>query len=296
MFGGIANVGEGLKEALKDIDRWKFSIHSPQLAGLGTGFDNVDHLTSGIRPGSLCVIASRPSIGKSTFALNIATHVSLNENQPVLIFKPDSSAMLITKMLLSRLSEVELNNLITCELTEDDLNRVNGSKDILNGMPLFIDESPSLTVEAIIDRIRLAEVKYGKLGLVIIDHLQLISPLNSNEATTEDYEQIVIELKRLAQRINTPIILLSTLNRNLERRTDKRALISDLPDQVVGQYSDLLIFLYRDEIYNPDSDRKGMMDICIAQNRFGHTGTVLLGTGRLKYGELISPSAGKTPC
>jgi len=293
MFGGIIHVGEALNDVIYDIDRWKDSNQFPRLCGLGTGFSNVDSLTLGIRPGSLSVIASRPSIGKSVFALNIATHVALNEHLPVLIFNPDSSSMLIAKKLLSRLSGIELTKIITCELSEEDLRRIDDSREILMGLPLFIDKSPILSVETIINRIQLALTRCDKLGLIIIDHLHLIDTLCSEDASSEDYEQVCSDLKNFAQKISVPIILVSPLNRNLERRRDKRPLVSDLPDRVVAQYSDLLMLLYRDEIYNPDSDRKGLMEICIPRNRYGRTGGVFLETARLKFGELIPQGAAK---
>lgn len=282
---GVRYVGAALQEVRENIDQRIDSEHPPKHSGLGTGFNDLDGLTLGFRPGSLIVIASRPSVGKSTFALNIATHVSMNEKQNVLMFCPETAPVLIATRLLSRFSKIALSKLNACTLTEDEQNQFNGAMDVLNNVPLLIDETPVLDVETIILQARSAISRNTKLGLIIIDHLQLVEPLCSSDATSENYENVLFELKEFAREVNIPVVVLSQFNRNLELRRDKRPLLNDLPDRMVWHYSDLLLFLYRDDFYNPDSDGKGMMEVHIARNRFGEKGGIGLGTDELKFFE-----------
>lgn len=276
-------ISEALQELADDLDRRKSTDGSFKLAGVETGFPDLDHLISGMRPGSLIVIASRPAMGKSTFALNIASHIALNAKLPVLIFSMDLSAITMASKLVSQMGEIEMAKLRTGDMDDTDRKNLDAAKKILKDVPLIVDETTSLTVEEIIAKSRDVIAQNGRLGLIVIDYLQLMEPISSKDGSIDSYEEVMSALKTFARETDRPVILLSQLNRKLEKRRNKRPRISDLPARVIGQYSDLLMFLYRDECYNPDSEYKGMAEIIIGRHRYGSVGMLLLGAMKLKF-------------
>lgn len=232
-----------------DIDRCQTFDDPVQAVGIRTGIADLDQVTSEMRPGSLIVIASRPSMGKSTIAQNIASHVALNVKLPVLMFNMHLSEMVATK---------------------------------LGSALLYVDETPSQSIDEVRSRVCDVIAQHGQIGLIVIDYLQLIDPIYSVDSFAEDYEYVLSSLKALARETKATIILLSQLDPKLESRREKRPRLSDLPSTKIGQYADLLIFLYRDEYYNPE--REGNTELKIGRHRYGATEMIILGSAKLSAG------------
>jgi len=279
-------IGEALKELGEDLGR-RNSVDNGfnKMAGIETGFTDLDRVTSGMRPGSLIVIASRPSMGKTTFALNIASHVSVNSKLPVLMFSMDHSSIGIASRLASQIGEIEMYKLRTGEMDESDKVKLNFAFEKLMDAPLYIDETPAQSIHEIINKSREVISNNGRLGLIVIDNLQLMMFMNEEDNKPEEVTNVMSSLNSLARETDTPIIILSQLNQKLEMRRNKRPRISDLPDRMIGQYSDLLMFLYRDEVYEPDSQSQGTAEIIIGRHRYGSIGMIALGSVKLKFGE-----------
>jgi len=275
---------DALQEFIDDLDRLKPSDDSVKPAIVQTGFSDLDQCISGMRPGSVIVIAARPSMGKSTLALNIASNVALRDKLPVLIFSMDQSTISVISRLVSRIAKIEMKKLRTRKMDEIDQNKLNEVHGIFRDLPILIDETVALTVDEIIAKSLEVISKNSRLGLIVIDYLQLINNLSDEENNDANYEVVMSTLRTLARETNTPVILISQLNRKLEIRSNKRPRITDLPSRFIGQYSDLLMFLYRDECYNPDGE-KDVAEIIISRNRYGPFGTILLGATNLKYNE-----------
>jgi replicative DNA helicase len=278
-------IKDALQELVDDLARKTNADGLSQLAGIGTGFSDLDHCISGIRPGSLVVIASRPSMGKTTLVMNIAAHVALNNKMPVLVFSMDLSAIAMASRLVSYIGKIETRRLRTGDIDKADQQNLDAALNKLKQAPLYIDETNALTVEEIIIRTRYVSRQWGGLGLIVIDYLQLIEPIGSEENSAANYEETMHSLKALAREINTPIILLSQLSQELEMRKIKKPNMSDLPARVIGQYSDLLMFLYRDEVYSSESEDSGSADVIVTRNRFGSVGTIRLKTMNLRFSE-----------
>lgn len=281
-------ISEALEELIDEINRRKSTNDSLKLTGIETGFTELDCHTSGMRPGSLIVIASRPSMGKSTFALNIACHIALNAKLPVLMFSMELSAIAIASKLVSQIAKIEMSKLRAGNLDKTDQQSLDVAKKTLKDVALIVDETTALKTEEIIAKSRDIISQNGRLGLIVIDHLQLIAPINSQDSINNSYEEVMSALKTLARETNTPVVLLSQLNRKLEQRRNKRPRISDLPARVIGQYADLLMFLYRDECYNSDSQDKGMAEVIIARHRYGSVGMLALGTMQLQFSKFTN--------
>ena len=278
-------INDALQELNEEINRRKFPGGQAKLIGIETGFTDLDKVMSGMRLGSLIVVAARPAMGKFTFALNIASHVALDAKLPVLVFSMEISSVSVASRLVSQVGKVDMKKIRTGKLDEVDQSNLDAAQERIKGAPLFIDDTPSLTIEEIIARSREAAVQHGQLGLIVVDYLQLIAPIALGDGDPEGYSGVMARIRDLAREIDTPIILVSQLSDRLEKRRNKRPRISDLPDRAIGQYSDLLMFMYRDERYNPDSLEKDAAEITIGRHRYGAVGMFLLGTMRMKYCE-----------
>lgn len=235
-----------------DIGQYQASSDSHKARGICTGITDLDKITSGMRPGSLIVIASRHLMGKSTIAQNIASHVALNVKLPVLMFNMHLSEIVATK---------------------------------LESALLYVDETPSQSVDEVRSRVCNVIAQHGQIGLIVIDYLQLIDPIYSVDSSAEDYEYVLSSLKALARETKATIILLSQLDPKLENRRERRPRLSDLPSTKIGQYADLLIFLYRDEYYNPE--REGNTELKIGRHRYGAAEMTILGSAKLSAGNDI---------
>ena len=247
------------------------------LSGISSGFRELDKLTAGLQKGELIIIAGRPSMGKTAFALNIAEHIALSDkNNPVAIFSMEMSAEQLTFRMISSLGMVQGNALKTGKLTDKDWDRVDGAIQQMKEAPIFIDDTPSLTPVELRARARRIQRERG-LSLIVIDYLQLMQVPGSKENRATEISEITRNLKALARELQIPIIALAQLNRSVEQRTDKTPIMSDLRESgSIEQDADLIGFIYRDEIYHKDTDKKGQALIDIAKQRNGPIGDFIL--------------------
>ena len=247
------------------------------LSGVSSGFRELDKLTAGLQEGELIIIAGRPSMGKTAFALNIAEHIALSDkNNPVAIFSMEMSAEQLTFRMISSLGMVQGNALKTGKLTDKDWDRVDGAIQQMKEAPIFIDDTPSLTPVELRARARRIQRERG-LSLIVIDYLQLMQVSGSKENRATEISEITRNLKALARELQIPIVALAQLNRSVEQRTDKKPIMSDLRESgSIEQDADLIGFIYRDEVYHKDTDKKGQAFIDIAKQRNGPIGDFIL--------------------
>jgi replicative DNA helicase len=247
------------------------------VTGVPTGFADLDRMTSGLQAGDMIVLAARPSMGKTSFAVNIAEHVALNEGLPVAIFSMEMGAAQLAVRIVGSIGRVNQGNLRTGKLTDDEWPRLTEAIEKLRTVSLHIDETPGLTPGELRANARRLARQCGKLGLIVVDYLQLMSGSGAGSADNRATElgEISRGLKMLAKELQCPVIALSQLNRSVEQRTDKRPMMSDLRESgAIEQDADVIMFIYRDEVYNKESPDKGVAEIIIAKQRSGPTGAV----------------------
>jgi replicative DNA helicase len=234
-------------------------------------------MTSGMQPGDLVIVAGRPSMGKTALSLNIAENVALDAGLPVAVFSMEMAATQLVLRLLGSVGRLDQHKLRTGRLLDEDWQRLTQSVGRLNEAPIHIDETPALTALEVRARSRRLHRQYGKLGLIVIDYLQLMSASSQGENRATEISEISRALKALAKELDTPVIALSQLNRSLEQRPNKRPVMSDLRESgAIEQDADVILFIYRDEVYNPDSPDKGTAEVIIGKQRNGPIGTVRL--------------------
>ncbi len=265
------------------------------LSGLSTGYPRLNQITSGLQGSDLIILAARPSMGKTAFALNIARNVALEEQKPVVVFSLEMSCDQLSMRLLTSEARIDSNRLRTGFISPEDWQNAVDAAGVLNEMPIFIDDTPSISVMDVRAKTRKLYQKQGELGLVIIDYLQLMkAPFRSDRRDLEIAE-ISRSLKGLAKELNIPVIALSQLNRMLEQRADKRPMMSDLRESgAIEQDADIIAFIYRDEVYNkePDNPKKGTAEIIVAKNRNGATGTAhMVFNGQYTRFEELAPDS-----
>ena len=269
---------QSVKEILPaTVDRLDALHQTPgQLTGVPTGFTELDRMTTGLQPGDLVVIAGRPSMGKSTLAVNIAESAAIGRGVPAAIFSMEMSSEQLTLRMISSLGRVNQGHLRTGQCSDEDWSRINGAIAQLSEAPLFIDETPALTPTEVRARARRLKRERG-LGLVIVDYLQLMQVSGTKENRATEISEISRGLKALAKELSIPVIALSQLNRSVEQRTEKKPVMSDLRESgAIEQDADLIMMIYREEVYEPNTTRKGIADIIIAKQRNGPTGEVHL--------------------
>jgi len=261
------------------IERINFLFESDAtITGLSTGFDQLDEKTSGFQSSDLIIVAGRPSMGKTTFAMNIAEHAALTADEPVAVFSMEMPAEQLGMRVLASLSRVELQSLRTGKLSEQDWTRMSSSVTLLNNKQnLFIDDTPALTPTDLRARARRLKRERG-LSLIVIDYLQLMQTSDNKENRATEISEISRSLKSLAKELDVPVVALSQLNRSLEQRPDKRPVMSDLRESgAIEQDADVIIFIYRDEVYNPEDEAsKGKAEVLIRKQRNGPIGMVPL--------------------
>jgi replicative DNA helicase len=245
------------------------------LSGLSTGYARLDSLTSGLQKSDLIILAARPSMGKTAFALNIARNVAVEERVPVAVFSLEMSKDQLSMRLLTSESKIDSNRLRTGYISQEDWQNATDAAGVLNEVPIFIDDTPNISSLEVRAKCRRLKMEKG-LGLVVIDYLQLMkAPFHSDRRDLEIAE-ISRNLKALAKELEIPVIALSQLNRMLEQRAEKRPLMSDLRESgALEQDADIIAFIYRDEVYNKEENNpnRGKAEIIIAKNRNGSTGT-----------------------
>ena len=285
------------QEMLSDIGISDKPEHSGKSGWLSTGFPDLDWIIHGLKPGSLAVIASRPSMGKSSFTLNIATHVAMDKKAPVLMFSMDLSKPQVAARLVASIGNIEMSRFHEGRLDADLQMKLTDTAARLNDIPLLIDDTPCLSANEICIKTNKVIEQNGKLSLIVIDGLHMmLEPDAENEGTDQEYGVVMSSLRKFARETNTPIMLLSSLQKKLENREDKHPRLADLPSSVIAQYADLLIFLYRDECYNQSSLNPGIAEVIVRRNRHGATGTTYLSTRELRCGKLSKyiPDNGQT--
>jgi replicative DNA helicase len=254
--------------------------NAQDVTGVPTGFYDLDRMTSGLQAGDMVVLAARPSMGKTAFAVNIAEHVALNEGLPVAIFSMEMGAAQLAVRIVGSIGRIDQGHLRTGKLTDDEWPRLTEAIEKLRTISLHIDESPGLTPSELRASARRLARQCGKLGLIVVDYLQLMSGSSEgggdNRAT--ELGEISRGLKMLAKELQCPVIALSQLNRSVEQRPDKRPMMSDLRESgAIEQDADIIMFIYRDEYYTKDACKEpGVAEVIIAKQRNGPTGTVKL--------------------
>ena len=255
------------------------------VTGVRTGFYDLDHMTAGLQKGDLIVLAARPSMGKTAFALNIAEHVAVNEGLPVLVFSMEMGASQLALRMVGSLGRIDQSGLRTGKLKDQDWEKLAEAVDRLKSASIFIDETPALNASELRARARrMARQFGGTLGLIVVDYLQLMSGSSSggDENRATEIGEISRGLKALAKELQCPVIALSQLNRSVETRNDKRPMMSDLRESgAIEQDADVIMFIYRDEYYNkidgPNPTKEpGIAEIVIGKQRNGPVGTVKL--------------------
>jgi replicative DNA helicase len=252
-----------------------------EVTGTATGFIDLDRMTSGLQPGDLVIVAGRPSMGKTAFSINIAENVAL-EGKPVAIFSMEMGGAQLAMRMIGSVGRLNQHNLRTGRLEDDDWSRMTHALGLLNDAPIFIDETPGLNALELRSRARRLHrqnLERGGLGLIVIDYLQLMSSPagKGSENRATEISEISRSLKALAKELHVPVIALSQLNRSLEQRPNKRPVMSDLRESgAIEQDADLILFIYRDVVYNPDTEDKGRAEIIIGKQRNGPIGTVSL--------------------
>ncbi len=273
--GGFVQVKDVLSDVVDRIDTL-FEQDSP-ITGLPTGFADFDEQTSGLQASDLIIVAGRPSMGKTTFAMNIAENAAIHSKKPVAVFSMEMPADSLAMRMLSSLGRIDQHRLRTGRLNDDDWPRLTSAIALLNEAPLFIDDTPALSPTELRARARRLKREHG-LSLIVIDYLQLMQgsgKANENRAT--EISEISRSLKALAKELDVPLIALSQLNRSLEQRPNKRPVMSDLRESgAIEQDADIIVFIYRDEVYNADSPDKGKAEIIVGKQRNGPIGTVAL--------------------
>mgnify|MGYP001019104838 CR=1 FL=1 len=264
---------------VKLLDRVQEMADNPNdITGVPTGFYDLDRMTSGLQAGDMVVLAARPSMGKTAFAINIAEHVALNEGLPVAVFSMEMGASQLAVRIVGSIGRIDQGHLRTGKLTDDEWPRLTEAIERLRTVSLHIDETPGLTTSELRANARRLARQCGKLGLIVVDYLQLMSGSSSNgDNRATELGEISRGLKMLAKELQCPVIALSQLNRSVETRTDKRPMMSDLRESgAIEQDADIIMFIYRDEYYNKDSREPGVAEIIIGKQRNGPTGTVKL--------------------
>jgi replicative DNA helicase len=262
------------------LDRVEEMSQNPNdITGVPTGFHDFDRMTSGMQPGDLIVLAARPSMGKTALAINIAENVAVQEGLPVAVFSMEMGASQLAVRIVGSIGRIDQGHLRTGKLSDDEWPRLTEAIEKLRNVSLHIDETPGLTPSELRANARRLSRQCGKLGLIVVDYLQLMSGSSSDGSDNRATElgEISRGLKMLAKELQCPVIALSQLNRSVEQRTDKRPMMSDLRESgAIEQDADVIMFIYRDDYYNKDSKEPGVAEVIIGKQRNGPTGTIKL--------------------
>jgi replicative DNA helicase len=247
------------------------------ITGIPTGYLDLDERLSGLQPSSLVIVGARPSMGKTALALGMASHAAMEARIPVLYFSLEMSHSELTQRLLCSEARVDSSRIRNGRLLESDWPKISHAIGRLGEAPLYIDDNPNLTVMEVRAKARRLKSRLGQLGLVVVDYLQLMSSRNNAENRQVEVSEISRGLKILARELEVPVVALSQLSRNLEMRADKRPVLADLRESgSLEQDADVVMFLYRDELYHPESPDRGTAEIIVSKHRNGPTGSTQL--------------------
>lgn len=273
--GGFAPIKSLLAKAVDRIEM--LFEQDSHITGAATGFTDFDELTSGLQPADLIIVAGRPSMGKTSIAMNMAENVAIKERKPVAVFSMEMPGDALAMRMMSSLGRIDQHKVRTGKLEDHEWPRLTSAISLLGETKMFIDDTPALTPTEVRSRARRLTREHGQLGLIVIDYLQLMQSPTSGDNRVQQISDISRGLKALAKELNVPVIALSQLNRNLEQRPNKRPMMSDLRESgAIEQDADLIVFVYRDEVYNEDSPDKGIAEVIIGKQRNGPLGTVRL--------------------
>ncbi|MFM9912413.1 MAG: replicative DNA helicase [Methylophilaceae bacterium] len=279
---GFVDIKSVLPLVIDRLDKLSTLDDPNGITGVATGFTDLDGMTSGMQPGELIIIAGRPSMGKTAFALNIAEHVVLNTDQAVAVFSLEMPSTQLAMRLLGSVGRIDQHKMRTGQLDDDEWSRLTYALGKLNDAPLHIDETGGINAMELRARARRLKrqceaIDGKKLGLIIVDYLQLMTSARQTENRATEVSEISRSLKALAKELNLPVIALSQVNRKIEDRTDKRPVMSDLRESgAIEQDADVILFLYRDEVYNKDTQFKGTAEVIIGKQRNGPIGSIRL--------------------
>ncbi|OUT97547.1 MAG: replicative DNA helicase [Betaproteobacteria bacterium TMED41] len=274
---GLKDFDQLLTHVTKKISDLYENPNPSDVTGIPSGFLDLDQKTAGMHPGDLIIIAGRPSMGKTSLAINIAEYVAIDHGLPVAVFSMEMAAeQLVIRMLCSQ-GKIDAQRVRTGKLSQDDWDRLMSANASMKNAAIHIDESAGINPLEIRSRARRLKRLTGGLGLVIVDYLQLMSASGDGENRTTEISEITRSLKGLAKELECPVIALSQLNRTVEQRTDKRPVMSDLRESgSIEQDADVILFIYRDEVYRPETAEKGIAEIIISKQRNGPIGTIRL--------------------
>lgn len=268
---GFVNIKQVLLKTFEHLER--IATHKGEVTGLPT-FHDLDRLLSGLQPSDLIICAARPGMGKTSFCLNIAQNVALQKRVPVAIFSLEMSRDQVVQRMLAAEAMVEQHRLRTGFLKEEDWARLVNAASLLAEAPIYIDDTPAITALEVRAKARRLQAECG-LGLVVIDYLQLMQAHRRVDNRQQEIALISRALKALARELNVPVLVLSQLNRGVEQRQDKRPVMADLLESgAIEADADVIIFLYRPQYYDPDTDKKGIAEVIVAKHRNGPVGTV----------------------
>ncbi|HCM04499.1 MAG TPA: replicative DNA helicase [Oceanospirillales bacterium] len=271
--GGPVVVGPILKNTLDQLDEL---FNKPEgLSGLTTGFTEIDNRTSGFQKADMIVVAGRPSMGKTTYAMNLVENALVATKRPCLVFSMEMPSESIVMRMLSSIGKIDQTRIRSGKLIEDDWPRLSSAVNILKDLPLYIDDTPALTPQDMRARCRkVYRENDNDLALVMVDYMQLMQVSGPSEGRSQEISEISRSMKAIAKEFGCPIIALSQLNRSLEQRPNKRPVMSDLRESgAIEQDADIIAFIYRDEVYNEDTPDKGIAEIITGKHRNGPIGT-----------------------
>jgi len=271
---GFVSIKKVLVDVVERVDLLYQSDSA--ITGVATGFTRIDEKTSGLQPGDLIIVAGRPSMGKTAFAMNVVEHAAIKDRHTCAVFSMEMPAEQLAMRMMSSLGRINQHKVRTGRLDDDDWPRLTSAVSMLNETQVFIDDTPALTPTELRARCRRLKREHD-LGLVVVDYLQLMQVPGTKENRATEISEISRSLKALAKELRTPVVALSQLNRGLEQRQEKRPMMSDLRESgAIEQDADVILFIYRDELYNEDTQDKGIAEINIGKQRNGPTGTVRL--------------------
>ncbi len=247
------------------------------ITGVSTGFKDLDEMTSGLQKGDMVVVAARPAMGKTTFAMNLVEHAVMSGTKPVIVFSMEMPAEQLIMRLLSSIGRINQTKVRTGKLEDEDWPKLSAAISKLKDRPLFIDDTPALSPNELRSRTRRIAREHGTPGLIMIDYIQLMQVTGSTEGRTAEISEISRSIKSMAKEFECPVVALSQLNRGVEQRPNKRPVNSDLRESgAIEQDADIIMFIYRDEVYNEESADKGIAEIIIGKQRNGPIGTARL--------------------
>ncbi|HZT62520.1 MAG TPA: replicative DNA helicase [Burkholderiales bacterium] len=276
---GLLEIKPVLAKVFERIDHLYHRDNPSDVTGVPTGYTRIDQMTSGLQAGDLIVIAARPSMGKTALALNIAEHVAVDNGLPVAVFSMEMSSTQLAMRMLGSIARVDQHKMRTGKLNDKEWGDLSDAMAKLHETPLFIDEGGALTALEVRARARRLKRQYSKLGLIVIDYLQLMAASSQGENRATEISEISRSLKAMAKELDVPVVALSQLNRAVDQRPDRRPVMSDLRESgAIEQDADVILFIYREVVYKPDlpEDQRGLAEVIIGKQRNGPIGTIKL--------------------